>query len=80
LTVYTLYSVKMASSAENSILFQELKAEGKRPVNGKLIDRLFTPAARLDANDRDIADLPKFELESYISNYDGMIVFEKLHT
>jgi COP9 signalosome complex subunit 1 len=40
----------MASAAENSLLFQELEASGRRVVK----------------------EIPKMDLDSYISNYDGI--------
>jgi hypothetical protein len=61
----------MAVAAENSVLFQELQAEGKRIVQGGKV-----PTYSLTHSLISRLDPPKLDLESYISNYDGKSILQ----
>jgi COP9 signalosome complex subunit 1 len=61
----------MATNIEQSPFFQQRRAKGEIVVKGKLpVSRLKTPLTLLEP--------PKFDLESYISNYDGECAIEIL--
>ena len=57
----------MATNLEDTKLFQEQKAKDKLIIRGMPIQL----KSSLVASNKSNADLPKFDLESYISNYDG---------
>jgi hypothetical protein len=56
----------MAAQIENSPFFLERKSAGKIVVKGNDLHESVNRAADV------VLDPPKFDLESYIANYDGM--------